>query len=73
MSLLISSGSWEGRALSNGQNTAALGICVIQSVRHFLGPKNQEIGNFFLKKSGDYQEFFSIKSKIISKWLPSPL
>ena len=32
MSLLISSGSWEGRALSNGQNTAALGICVISRI-----------------------------------------
>ena len=33
-----------------------------QSVKHLLGPKNQEIRNFFSQKSGGYQEFFSIKS-----------
>ena len=33
-----------------------------QSVKQFLGPKNQEIRNFFPQKSGGYQEFFSIKS-----------
>ena len=33
-----------------------------QSVKHFLGPKNQEIRNLFSQKSGGYQEFFSIKS-----------
>ena len=34
----------------------------LQSVKHFLCPKNQEIRNFFSQKSGGYQEFFSIKS-----------
>ena len=34
----------------------------LQPVKHFLGPKNQEIGIFFSKKSGGYQEFFSNKS-----------
>ena len=37
-------------------------IYVYQSVKHFLGPKNQEIGNVFSQKSGGYQEIFSIKS-----------
>ena len=34
----------------------------IQSVKHFLGPKHQEIRIFFPQKSGSYQEFFIIKS-----------
>ena len=33
-----------------------------QSVKHFLGAKNQEIRIFFPQKSGGYKEFFSIKS-----------
>ena len=34
----------------------------LQSFKHFLGPKSQEIRIFFPQKSGGYQEFFSIKS-----------
>ena len=33
-----------------------------QSVKHFLGPKNQEIRNFLPQKSGGNEEFFSTKS-----------
>ena len=32
----------------------------MQYVKHFLGPKNQEIRNFFPQKSEGYQEFFNI-------------
>ena len=49
--------------------------CHLQSVKHFLGPKNQEIRNFFLKNQEVIRNFLALKVtisyKIISKWQPS--